>query len=254
MNLAELVSHVRKNTLFDRSDFMVRFDECVRDMLSFIQSSGVNYRGCDVLDIGSGDGAIDLGMSISCDARVTGVDIDKTDKDALFQAARDHRINTVNQAHVNFFGSDDKLSSLADESFDHIYSRDVFEHVFDPVTLLRSAHRVLKPGGTMFIQIWPLWDSEWGAHLFPSSGVKEWEHMVKGRAQILENHEHPLIPLSYDSCSRVSLDDLQRACLAAKFRAIKVEMMTSAFSPPEYADHLPWNRVGISGVKVLLRK
>jgi cyclopropane fatty-acyl-phospholipid synthase-like methyltransferase len=246
-----IVSIVRRNTVNDQKEFLHRFDDCANEIIDFVGSVGFSYRGARVLDIGSGNGVIDLGVSLKSGADVVGVDIDPTDAEILKAAAHAHGLDYGN-ANLSFQGSDDKLSSLEIESFDHIYSRDVFEHVFDPVTLLRSANRVLKSGGTMFIQIWPLWDSEWGAHLF--EGVRSWEHTVKGRDEILSRFNHPMVKISYDSCSRTSIDDLQRATLAAGFHPLRVELITNAFSPPEYAHHLPWNRMGIEGIKVLLRK
>ena len=59
---------------------------------------------------------------------------------------------------------------------------------------------------------------------------------------------------SYDSCTRISVDDLQRACLTAGFRAVRVELVTPVFSPPEFADHFRWSEIGIAGIKVLLQK
>ncbi len=42
-------------------------------------------------------------------------------------------------------------SGLADESFDVVTMWDVIEHVFNPLSLLRSAARVLKPGGIVVV-------------------------------------------------------------------------------------------------------
>jgi SAM-dependent methyltransferase len=41
---------------------------------------------------------------------------------------------------------------FAERQFDHIVAKDVLEHV-DYVNVLRELHRILKPGGTLFIQV-----------------------------------------------------------------------------------------------------
>jgi SAM-dependent methyltransferase len=47
----------------------------------------------------------------------------------------------------------DKLPlPLADASFDHVEAKDVFEHVAY-IPLLREVHRILKPNGTLTIQV-----------------------------------------------------------------------------------------------------
>lgn len=48
---------------------------------------------------------------------------------------------------------------LEDESIDHVFSAEVFEHVFNAPELFREIHRVLKPGGTLILTcpfVWPL--------------------------------------------------------------------------------------------------
>jgi SAM-dependent methyltransferase len=39
---------------------------------------------------------------------------------------------------------------FADERFDGVVLKDLLEHVSDPVAVVREAHRVLRPGGTVF--------------------------------------------------------------------------------------------------------
>lgn len=48
--------------------------------------------------------------------------------------------------------------SFGDESFDVVVSRDVFEHLNDPVQCFKEAYRVLKPGGVCIVSI--PWNSE----------------------------------------------------------------------------------------------
>ena len=57
------VQNVRQNTLFKRETFDARFELCTDEMLAFLKNAGVSYEGANIIDIGSGDGAIDLGIS-----------------------------------------------------------------------------------------------------------------------------------------------------------------------------------------------
>lgn len=250
--MGDSVQSVRRSTLFDRERFDARFGKSADEMLAFVESVGISYRGLDVLDVGSGDGAIDLGIALKSGAQVVGVDIDPTDIETLFNAAASHDVPGLSDVSVKFHGSDAELSRLKDAQFDHVYSRDVFEHVFDPVPLVKSVYRVLKPGGTFFVQVWPLWHSEWGAHLF--DGFERWSHLVESRDEILSKFSHPLHKISFDSCARTSIEEMQRAFLAGRFETVLVELISTPFTPTPRSQHLSWTTMGVSGFKALLRK
>lgn len=54
---------------------------------------------------------------------------------------------------------DGKHIPMDDASVDHVFSAEVFEHVFNAPELFREIHRVLKPGGTLILTCpfaWPL--------------------------------------------------------------------------------------------------
>lgn len=54
---------------------------------------------------------------------------------------------------------DGKHIPLEDESVDHVFAAEVFEHVFNAQELYREIFRVLKPGGTFLMTcpfVWPL--------------------------------------------------------------------------------------------------
>ena len=50
-----------------------------------------------------------------------------------------------------------------DDHFDVVYSRSVFEHLRDPSAVLAETHRVLRPGGVMYIRL-HLYTSDSGSH------------------------------------------------------------------------------------------
>ncbi len=41
---------------------------------------------------------------------------------------------------------------IKDNEFDKIYAKHVIEHVLDPVKFIQECYRILKPGGTIFIE------------------------------------------------------------------------------------------------------
>ncbi len=53
---------------------------------------------------------------------------------------------------------DGKTLPFANESFDSIFSSEVFEHLFNLPQILDELHRVLKPGGCMLVTVPFVWD------------------------------------------------------------------------------------------------
>lgn len=53
---------------------------------------------------------------------------------------------------LNVFTGDLADAAFPDASFDVVTAWDVFEHLADPVAFLKEVRRVLKPGGTLFIE------------------------------------------------------------------------------------------------------
>jgi len=53
-------------------------------------------------------------------------------------------------AGLETYSCSDEISA---GSFDYVYSLNVFEHIEDDVAALKEAHRVLKPGGQLFIYV-----------------------------------------------------------------------------------------------------
>src|SRR5262249_16930858 len=68
-----------------------------------------------------------------------------------------------------------------DDTFDFIYSFDVFEHLPDPPAVFRAARRVLKPGGVIFTSL-HLFTCESGFHDLRliagrHEGIAYWAHL-----------------------------------------------------------------------------
>jgi SAM-dependent methyltransferase len=92
--------------------------------------------GARVLDLGCSDGAHVERLSMG--GRVFGVDV------AQHRLARAKRVAPVAAAlgeHLPF----------RDEAFDFVYVSHVLHHAAEHVAVLRQIHRVLKPGGVLFL-------------------------------------------------------------------------------------------------------
>ena len=93
-----------------------------------------------VLDLGCGDGRlVDHIKSNLPDANYTGVDIDAS-PEVNSRTRNDVQFQTFDGVHLPF----------DNDTFDIVYSRQVFEHVRHPDDLVREIRRVLKSGG-MFL-------------------------------------------------------------------------------------------------------
>jgi SAM-dependent methyltransferase len=92
-----------------------------------------------VLDLGCGEGnSIDFFRSLDPDIRWCGLDIEISPEVAK-RIRTDAEFKTFDGVSIPF----------ADNHFDLIYSKQVFEHVRYPGPLLRNVCRVLKPGGVL---------------------------------------------------------------------------------------------------------
>lgn len=90
-------------------------------------------KGKRILDVGAGDGLIaDVLKAKGVELDVTAVDL-----------ARQHGVDVVL--------GDAAALPFGDASFDAVFLGDVIEHLPDPVPALREAHRVLEPGGTLYV-------------------------------------------------------------------------------------------------------
>jgi len=129
---------------------------------------GVDWNGKDVLDIGCQNGSLTVQYLQYGARRVVGIDIDA---DAVRRAQEKY-------AHpsVEYLVSAPGTIPLPDNSIDAIVGVDVFEHVAQPLVLLRECRRVLRPGGGMLIRTWG-WYHPFAPHLWATIPVP-WAHVV----------------------------------------------------------------------------
>ena len=153
---------------------------------------GEPMSGLEILEIGPGQQFVEL-VYFGIDNDVTGIDTDllaarqgfvttvqmlrrngllrtaKTTLRKIIGVDRNTRRELALQLGVGklpspkLYQMDAGNTTFPNESFDVIYSRAVFEHLTDPATVIAEIHRILRPGGVMFIRL-HLYTSDSGIH------------------------------------------------------------------------------------------
>lgn len=141
-------------------------------------------RGRRVLDFGCGDGAATLGLALRAEADVLGLDLTRA-FDHLPELAR-RNLGLSLPGNLSFVvANEGEALPVPAASIDLAFSWSVFEHVSDPRGSLEALHRVIKPGGFLFVQVDPLFYSPFGSHL--QRLVKApWAHLEMGDGEFLE--------------------------------------------------------------------
>jgi 2-polyprenyl-6-hydroxyphenyl methylase/3-demethylubiquinone-9 3-methyltransferase len=102
----------------------------------------VSLSGLSVLDIGCGGGIFSEALARQ-GARVTGLDVEA---DALVTARAHAKESNLDIRYVC-----QPVEVFDAEPFDCITCMELLEHVADPELILQHAHRLLKPGGYLFL-------------------------------------------------------------------------------------------------------
>lgn len=238
--------------------FTEHFDEAAGKILDFLGGDGISLEGRRVADIGCGDGIIDLGVALKgWPSELVGYDLMDVDAEALVRAARAANVADALPDCLRFERSLPVSIPAPDEYFDVIVSWSTFEHVDDPVGLLRDIRRAIKPDGCFFLQLWPFFGSEHGGHLWPHYDDL-YPHHLRRDEEILREIEgrqatdpRRSADDEYRSLNRITLDDLHRALLANRFVVAKLQLLTHMVHIPRKLSHRPLAELGVGGVELL---
>ena len=137
-----------------------------------LERAGVVVHG-RVLDAGCGGGGTALSLAEEADFAV-GLDLEARFHDAGTRLAREKQVG-----RVAFVQGDGTLLPFPDGAFDVVFSHSVIEHVASAEAYLRECHRVLRPGGVLYLSTAP-YLSLAGAHL-PRLLVPVPLHLLVGR-------------------------------------------------------------------------
>jgi SAM-dependent methyltransferase len=241
--------------------FQEHFREAPEQVVEFLDGDGLSLEGLAVADIGCGDGIIDLGLfELAKPRRLVGFDLEPTDTTALLRDSRraGHAYDALPDG-LTFRTNHGTTLPADDASFDALVSWSTFEHVAEPVGLLREMRRVLKPGGFLFLQIWPLYWSQHGSHLWPwyPEGYAQLDHddaEIARRVRDAEAGREADVEFILDEfrhLNRITADGLQRAMLAADLHITKFELLTGATRISRYHAQRPLSELGVAGIKLL---
>ena len=138
-----------------------------------------DVRGKTVLDFGCGWGGETVWLGERA-ARAMGCDINPSALTSANEFAK-----RVGAENVSFAQSGTNTLPYADQTFDAIFSTNVFEHVMQPAAMLKEIRRVLKPGGRFISQFGPLFYSPLGYHLCWATQVP-WAHLFFGFDAVIQ--------------------------------------------------------------------
>ena len=191
-------------------------------------------------------------------ASLVGFDVRLTNRDILASRCQDEGVGVL-PTQLEFRESTETVIPVADDSFDFIYSWSAFEHISQPVEVLREIQRILRPDGHFFLQLWPFYRSAKGSHL--------WEWFPEDHHHLTEPTEAIVAKLSasdrhtpqwteimiheFRHLNRITVDELREALHAAGFAVPVFELMTAkTFFSPALADY-SWSDLATGGIKLL---
>jgi SAM-dependent methyltransferase len=140
-------------------------------LASMFQATG-SPLGKSVLEIGCSDGLVCDIVSLLGARHVVGIDAMKS-VGCNFPSA-----------NIQYEVREAKATGLPDQSFDMVYSIATFEHVSDPLRVLKEILRVMRVGGYAYVQAGPLYHSPFGHHMFAYFQDYPWIHLRKSKDEI----------------------------------------------------------------------
>ena len=231
------------------------------EVLGFLREDGLDVTDREVADVGCGDGIIDLGLvHHGLPRRLVGFDVNPVREDLLLERAAAARVADALPVALEFAVSDTTKLPAPDDSFDVVVTWSAFEHIDDPATVLAEIRRILRPDGVLFLQLWPFYHSQHGAHLdewYPEGFVQFQRDPDAIEADVLERAEDKGWARyklgEYRTLNELTVDELGHAVEAAGFRITKLQLISERVPLPPEVGGMDLSRLGISGIMLLAR-
>jgi ubiquinone/menaquinone biosynthesis C-methylase UbiE len=242
--------------------FWDHYEVAVAEIVEFCEAGGVRLDGLEIADIGCGDGMMALGLCHRVSPRkLVGFDVAPTQTESLLARAHAEGAASSLPDELEFRQSTATSTPAPDDAFDFVYSWSAFEHIGAPYAVLTEVRRILRPGGCFFLQLWPFYRSAKGSHLWHWFD-DDFHHLLEGDretvAKVRSSDRQSKAWTEYmigefETLNRISVDQLQRAVIAAGFRVDRLELMTAPVQLTPGLEHYSWSDLAISGIKLLAR-
>jgi ubiquinone/menaquinone biosynthesis C-methylase UbiE len=242
--------------------FWEHYETAASEIVDFCTSCGLSLQGLDIADIGCGDGSMALGLCHRArPRRLVGFDIAPTNVEILRERSRTEGLSADLPAELEFRESTPTKTPARDDEFDFVYSWSAFEHIAEPISVLREIRRVLRPHGHFFLQLWPFYRSAKGSHLWQWFD-EDFHHLLANDrdivSQVVASDRHGeewarYMSKEFERLNRITLDELQRAVLAAGFDVARLELLTAPTILTPALARYSWSDLAISGIKLLAK-
>ena len=137
----------------------------------------------------------------------------------------------VARTNIAAAGLDDSVILIHDpndlpELVDCVFSFDAFEHFDDPDGILRTMHRILKPGGRLYISFGPTWMHPLGGHAFSAF---PWAHLLLSEKALVtwRNLYYPGRSDSFlgSGLNKMSIRRFSQLCEQSDLRAERITLI-----------------------------
>lgn len=240
--------------------FHERYNLAAVQIIEFLSGDFISLAGKRVADIGCGDGIIDLGLAArTSPASLVGFDIRPVDPGLLSELAEENGVPSQLPRALQFRTCSPQRLPAADESFDLAISWSAFHHMRDPLSMVHEIRRVLRPGGMLMIQVYPLFHSQHGSLLEPwfPDGFAQLLHTPEQISAAVRTKPGPdpdwaeaMLDTSFN-LNRLKVDELGRFLRLGRFLVRRIHLIGEDTHLPVQAADLPLSHVGIGGVKLL---
>lgn len=129
-------------------------------IIPYLIEAGAFNSGAEVIEIGCAEGGVLAAFVEAGAEKATGTDI------AVSRLESGKQIAELASIEIEFIEHDILEYMISDKwisAFDIVLLRDVIEHLEKPEIALRNIHRILKPGGYLFVTF-PPYRSPFGGH------------------------------------------------------------------------------------------
>lgn len=239
--------------------FIDHYETAPREIVSFLAEDGLSLAGKSVADIGCGDGVMSLGLlRESQAARVVGYDINPVDRGHLQNVLRANQASDDLPPGLAFAQSGPWEIPAETHEFDYVATWSAFEHVSQPVRLMKEMRRIIKPHGCLFLQLFPFYHSAHGGHQWGYHG--DFEHLMRHEDELVaEMRAQPGDDPEFTEymtgeirhLNRLTVDELQRCLLSAGFHVTKFQLIAPTTRLPIELQRYPLTQLGVGGIKLL---